>query len=343
MHQLGGEGALTHLGKLRGGFVVVAELGDATQREGDGVVLCQGQQPVSGKAKGQRIEARQGIVLAVEQGVERPLSIAGGAAGRFAIFAQQGDVPTPLHQRERRHGGSDAATDDEHLSLPPCGAGIPGCDALLRHFAFPNTRQHLPLAAVALHLLHGKAGGNQPPSHETGAGKGREGGIGAGEASEIVEEILGPHLWVLGRGETVQIPGVHQTGCRMGHLGQHLLDVAKPEIEADAAIGKEQAMAAGDRQRPLVDERLAQGGKLGPGGQGLAQIGLGKRVFLDADEVQPGSVAGQGGLFQKGGHCGQKVKSCTETCFTNHETVTIVVRKSLWQSILLQKDVAGFT
>jgi hypothetical protein len=55
----------------------------------------------------------------------------------------------------------------------------------------------------------------------------------------------------------------------MGHLGQHLLDVAKPEIEADAAIGKEQAMAAGDRQRPLVDEGWLKGASSGQAARAL--------------------------------------------------------------------------
>jgi hypothetical protein len=59
--------------------------------------------------------------------------------------------------------------------------------------------------------------------------------------------------------------------------------------------------------------------------------------------VQTGAVAGVGSLFKEGFHCRQKVKACAETCFTYHETVTIVVRKSRWQPILLQKDVAGFT
>ena len=68
--------------------------------------------------------------------------------------------------------------------------------------------------------------------------------------------------------------------------------------------------------------------ELGPGRQGLAQIGLGQGVFLEADEVQARAVAGLGRLFQEGGHCRQKVKTCAETCFANHETVTIVVRKS---------------
>ena len=111
----------------------------------------------------------------------------------------------------------------------------------------------------------------------------------------------------------------------MGHLGQHLLDVAKPEIEPDAAAGKDEAMAAADRQRPLGNQILAQVGKLGPGRQRLAQIGLGERVLFETDEVQPGTVAGLGRLFQKGGHCRQKVKTCAETCLTYHETVTIVV------------------
>ena len=43
MHQLGGEGALTHLGELGGGLVVVAKLGDAAQREGHGMERGQGQ------------------------------------------------------------------------------------------------------------------------------------------------------------------------------------------------------------------------------------------------------------------------------------------------------------
>ncbi len=129
----------------------------------------------------------------------------------------------------------------------------------------------------------------------------------------------------------------------MGHLGQHLLDVAKPEIEPDPPAGKEQPMTACDGQRPLFDEGLAEGGKLGPGGQRLVQILPGQRVFFEADEVEAGTVAGLGRLFQKGGHCRQKVKTCAETCLTYHENVTIVMRKSRWQPILLQKDVAGFT
>ncbi|MNH04533.1 hypothetical protein D3C79_638300 [compost metagenome] len=181
---------------------------------------------------------------------------------------------------------------------------------------------------MPLHLLHGKAGVNQTAAHETGAGKGREGRAGAGEASEAIEQRLCPHLGILGRREAIQIPGIHQTLGAVRHLGQHLLDVAKPEIEADAAAGKNEAMAAGDRQRPLLDERLAKVRELGPGRQGLAEIGLGQGVFLEADEVQVRAVAGLGGLFQEGGHCRQKVKTCAETCFTNHETVTIVVRKS---------------
>ena len=104
VHQLGGEGALTHLGELGGGLVVVAKLGDAAQREGHGMERGQGQQPLAGIAEGQGIEARQGVVLSVEQGIERPLPVAGGAGGRLAIFTQQGHLATSLHQRERRHG-----------------------------------------------------------------------------------------------------------------------------------------------------------------------------------------------------------------------------------------------
>ncbi|MNS69278.1 hypothetical protein D3C72_1025860 [compost metagenome] len=110
---------------------------------------------------------------------------------------------------------------------------------------------------MPLHLLHGKAGVNQTAAHETGAGKGREGRAGASEASEAIEQRLCPHLGILGRREAIQIPGIHQTLGAVRHLGQHLLDVAKPEIEADAVAGKQQTVAAGYRQRPLVDERLA--------------------------------------------------------------------------------------
>ena len=87
-------------------------------------------------------------------------------------------------------------------------------------------------------------------------------------------------------------------------------------------------MAARDGQWPLCDECLAEGGKLGPGGQGLAKIALGEGEFFETDEVQTGAVAGLGSLFKEGFHCRQKVKACAETCFTYHETVTIVVRKS---------------
>ena len=257
VHQLGGEGALTHLGELGGGFLVIAKLGDAAQGEGDGMARGQGLQSLAGIAEGQGIEARQRIVLPIEQGIDRPLAVAGGAGGGLALCTQQDHLAAPFHQRQCRHGRGDAATYDQHLAVPADGTGIPGGDALLGRFALPHPCQHLPLAAVALHLLHGKAGVNQAAAHETGAGKGREGRGGSSEASETIEQRLRPHLGILGRREAIQIPGIHQTLGPVRHLGQHLLDVAKPEIEADAAAGKQQTVAAGYRQRPLVDERLA--------------------------------------------------------------------------------------
>ena len=123
------------------------------------------------------------------------------------------------------------------------------------------------------------AGGNQPPSLKPAQVK-VEGGIpGRRRGRARSSNISWVHISGL-TGETVQIPGVHQTGCRMGHLGQHLPDVAKPEIEADAAIGKEQAMAAGDRSGHWSMRGWLKGGKLGARQpRAFAQIGLGKEVF----------------------------------------------------------------
>ena len=213
----------------------------------------------------------------------------------FAIFAQQGDVPTLPPESAVM---AEAMPPPMMSTSPsPCGAGIPGrCSAAA--LCLPNTRQHLPLAAMALHLLHDKTGGNQPPSHETGAGKGRRGGIRGGRARRIVEEILGPHLWVLGRGETVQIPRRPPDRLPDGAPGAASPDVAKPEIEADAAIGKEQAMAAGNRQQPLVDERLAQGGELWPGGPRALQIGLEQGYFSTLMKCSQDPLPDRG-LFQK--------------------------------------------
>ncbi len=66
-------------------------------------------------------------------------------------------------------------------------------------------------------------------------------------------------------------------------------------------------------------------------------------VFFETDEVKARAVAGLGRLFKKGCHCRQKVKTCAETCLTYHESVTIVVQKSRWQPVLLQKDIARFS
>ncbi len=267
-------------------------------------------------------------MLAVEQRIKRPLAVAGGAGGRFAICTQQRHLATPLHQRERRHGRGDAAADDHYLASASCRTGIPRDYGLLRLLVGAIPHQHLPLATVALHLLHGKTGGNQAATDKTGTGKGGDGAIGTGEASETIKQLLCPHLRVLGRGETIQIPGIHQPLCPVRHLRQHILDVAKPEIEANAATRKMQAVATGDRQRPLGDKILTQVANCRPGGQRLAQIVPGQGEFLETDEVQTGAVAGLRRLFQEGLHCRQKVKACAETCFTYHETVTIVVRKS---------------
>ncbi|MNE25859.1 hypothetical protein D3C80_1192020 [compost metagenome] len=324
-HQRGREGALTHLAELGDGLVVIAELHHAAQVKGDGMTLGECQQAVAGIAERQGIEAGEGIVLPIEQGIERPLPVAGGTGGGLAIFTQECDPAPALHQGEGGHGRGDAAADDQHPAVSPCRTGIPGRYGLLRLLVGPVSHQHLPLAAVALGLLHGKASLNEAAAHEAGAGEGGDAGPGAGEAGEAVEQLLRPHLGVLGGGETIQIPGIHQPLWTVGHLGQHVFDVAKPEIEPNSPLGELQAVAAGYRQRPLRDERLTQMSELGPGRQCLAKVGLGERVLFEADKVQASTAIGVASLFQKGGHCRQKVKACAETCFANHEIVTIVV------------------
>ena len=151
----------------------------------------------------------------------------------------------------------------------------------MRHLA----GQHLPLAAEAFAFTHGKAGLLQAAADKPCGGKGGQRPAGPRQTCHGIEQILGPHVGIFGRGKAVKKPGVHLLVQRIIQLPGQLIDIAKPQIERHPPAVEQQTMAPAEGRRPLRLQLLRPRSQLWPALVRQAEILSLQRIFFKTDEM----------------------------------------------------------
>lgn len=104
--------------------------------------------------------------------------------------------------------------------------------------------------------------------------------MGTGQACQTGKQRLVPHVGILARSKAIEKPAVdYSFCCRIGHQGQGLLDIAKPQIQHDCPTGQQQTVAAKEGIRIVGHQLGGKFGQLRPAGQRLGQIGAGQGYF----------------------------------------------------------------
>ncbi len=110
--------------------------------------------------------------------VEHPLRIAGALLRGVDMALQNADPPATGGQRGSR-GATGQAGADHHGAAFADGTAWPGEPGLVGHLHSARLQaaaQDFALVTVSRHTLHVEASLDQTATHETGAGKGAQGG-----------------------------------------------------------------------------------------------------------------------------------------------------------------------
>ncbi|MCY1291140.1 hypothetical protein D9M70_403170 [compost metagenome] len=249
---------------------------------------------------------------------------------------QQGHPPAARGQAGGTGAAGQSGADHQRLAhrrheRRACVPGLGG----LRLGAGEASAHHFPFLAGTRHALHDEAGGDQPSAHEAGAGEGAQRRPGGGQPRQFGVQRVVPHLRILRRVEAVEEPGV-DPGVE---VRQALQGIADQQGQGHPAAVQLQALEARVDGPVLGQQWRGIAGQMRPQGQGALQVGMGQRVFLDADEMQPGARR-RAALEQLPG--AEEVHPGAEAGLADDQAVAVRQRcETLGQVVAAEEHVAG--